>query len=140
MNISTEDKRKHLEMIQNIINRMASNSFVFKGWSITIIAGISTFAAKDSNLSLIFIPFISTLLFWGVDAYYLMMERSFRDYYKTVAKKPSDKIDFLMTPKGIGFKEWFVTLRRPILVSFYGIVLVMLATLYFILRSLNHGS
>lgn len=135
-----DDKRKHLEMIQNIINRMASNSFVFKGWSITIIAGISTFAAKDSNLALILIPFVSTILFWGVDAYYLMMERSFRDYYKTVAKKPTNKIDFLMKPKNIGFKRWFITLWRPILISFYGVVLVMLAILYFILRSPSHGA
>ena len=36
-----ESKLKHLEMIQAVINRMASNSFVFKGWSVSIIAGLS---------------------------------------------------------------------------------------------------
>ena len=32
-----ENKLKHLEFIQNIITRMNSNSFVIKGWSITLV-------------------------------------------------------------------------------------------------------
>lgn len=36
----TDQKIKNLEMIQQVINRMANNSFTLKGWSITIIAGI----------------------------------------------------------------------------------------------------
>ena len=35
-----ENKLKHLQMIQGIINRMASNSFALKGWSVTLVAGI----------------------------------------------------------------------------------------------------
>jgi len=30
-----ENKIKHLEMLQNVIARMASNSFIIKGWSVT---------------------------------------------------------------------------------------------------------
>ena len=35
-----EDKYKHLEMIQNIIQRMATNSFMLKGWAVTLIVAI----------------------------------------------------------------------------------------------------
>ena len=37
-----EAKIKYLEMIQNVINRMAKNSFLLKGWSITLLTGIIT--------------------------------------------------------------------------------------------------
>ena len=35
-----EVKLKHLEMIQAVITRMAKNSFLLKGWSITLTAAI----------------------------------------------------------------------------------------------------
>ena len=33
-----EIKIRHLEMIQAVITRMASNSFMLKGWAVTLIA------------------------------------------------------------------------------------------------------
>ena len=33
-----ENKRAHLEMIQAVITRMAGNSFLIKGWSVTLVA------------------------------------------------------------------------------------------------------
>lgn len=127
-------KHKHLEMIQAVINRMASNSFVFKGWSITIIAGISAFAAQGTSLGLLLIPVGATLLFWAVDAYCLMLERAFRDLYKYVAKRPNSRIDFLMNVENVGFKSWLSTLfTRPVLVAFYGVILLLLGVLFVIL-------
>jgi hypothetical protein len=142
-----EDKRKHLEFIQGVINRMASNSFLFKGWSITIIAGISAFAAKDSNSALMIVPIISTLLFWGVDAYYLMLERAFRNLYSTVSQKPANSIDYSMKPEGISASAWLkVLLGRWVLLLFYSTVLVMLVLLAFAINNYSlevriiHGS
>ena len=130
MRPTVEDKRKHLEMIQGIINRMASNSFLFKGWSITIIAGISAFAAKDSIGALMLVPIISTILFWGVDAYYLMLERAYRHHYNNVAILNPSKIDYSMKVDKASFGTWIKTFfGRPVLVLFYGVVLVMLVAL-----------
>ena len=42
-----EDKRKHLELVQGVINRMAGNSFMLKGWAVTLVAGIFALAGKD---------------------------------------------------------------------------------------------
>lgn len=128
-----DDKRKHLEMIQGVINRMASNSFLFKGWSITIIAGISAFATKEVSLPLMLIPVTSTLLFWSVDAYYLAQERLFRSLYNTVAELAPIEITYSMKTAPMIFSEWFRALWRPMLLAFYGTVLIMLIALVFIL-------
>lgn len=135
---SGDNKRKHLEMIQVVVNRMASNSFLFKGWSITIIAGISAFATKDSNRLLMIVPIVSTILFWGIDAYYLMLERAFRDAYDEVAAKNETNIDFRMKPSKIGFKKWLKTaFTRPILWLFYVTVLIMLIVLTMALNNIS---
>jgi hypothetical protein len=44
-----EKKLKHLEFIQGVISRMASNLFLLKGWTITLIAALFALAAKDSK-------------------------------------------------------------------------------------------
>ena len=137
---TAEDKRKHLEFVQGVVNRMASNSFLFKGWSITIIAGLSAFATTDSNTAFMVIPIVSTLLFWSVDAYYLMLERAFRNIYNKVAKTKPEQIDYSLTPakEDRTVKSWAkVFFGRPILVLFYGTVLVMLNILSLILN--NYG-
>jgi len=35
-----EKKLKHLEMLQGVINRMANNSFLLKGWSVVLISAL----------------------------------------------------------------------------------------------------
>lgn len=79
-------KIKHLEMIQLVINRMANNSFLIKGWALTIsLAGFGLFANnKKEYLFLVFILF-ACLIFWLLDAYYLRQERLFRRLYKDVS-------------------------------------------------------
>ena len=44
-----EKKLKHLEFIQQAVNRMASNLFLLKGWTVTLIAALFALAAKDSK-------------------------------------------------------------------------------------------
>jgi hypothetical protein len=36
-----ESELKHLEFIQGVIARLANNSFLLKGWSVTLVAGYS---------------------------------------------------------------------------------------------------
>ena len=127
---TTEDKRKHLEFIQAVINRMASNSFLFKGWSITIIAGVSAFAAQDPNPALMVVPVVATLLFWAIDAYYLMLERSFRKLYTKIAATSPDRIDYSMNVTEITITDWLkIAFGRPVLSIFYATVLIMLVML-----------
>jgi len=79
------EKLKYLEMIQTIISRMANNSFLIKGWTITLsLAGFSLFASKHENIYLFLIIF-STIIFWILDGYYLRQEKLFRYLYESSA-------------------------------------------------------
>ena len=134
-----EDKRKHLEMIQAVIARMGSNSFLFKGWSVTIIAAVAALAGGDTNPVLMLIPVVSTLLFWAVDAYYLMLERAFRKLYEKVTVTNPASIDYNMTPdrEFLGFRNWLKTLKTTVLSLFYGVILILLIFLIFVLNNIN---
>lgn len=44
-----ENRIKHLELIQVIITRMAGNSFMLKGWAVTLVSGIFVLASKDTD-------------------------------------------------------------------------------------------
>jgi hypothetical protein len=44
-----ENKHKHLEFIQAAVNRMASNLFLLKGWTITLIAAVFILGAEGSR-------------------------------------------------------------------------------------------
>lgn len=84
------DKQKHLEFIQSAITRMATNSFLIRGWSISLAAALIALAAKDRNGDLLRIAYLPCITFWMLDGYYLSLERKFRALYSTVAKTQSD--------------------------------------------------
>ena len=44
--IMKEDKIRYIELIQNIINRLANNSFLLKGWVITLLVAIFSLSNK----------------------------------------------------------------------------------------------
>ena len=90
------NKVKHLEMIENLIERMAKNCFQLKAWTMALVALSGGLAAKDSERKFIIIAFIPIIVFWLLDTYYLRIERQYRMLYKTITAKDDDKIDFSM--------------------------------------------
>lgn len=82
---SDDFRLKHLEMLQAIITRMASNSFLIKGWAITLASALFALSAKDADRSFAFLAVFPALTFWALDAYYLKLERVFRNRYDDVA-------------------------------------------------------
>ena len=89
-----EKKMKHLELIQGVIDRMASNSFMLKGWAVTLVAGIFVLAGKDTDKLYFLVAYIPVIVFWWLDAYYLLQERLYRSLYEKVQKTDEDSIDF----------------------------------------------
>ena len=100
-----EEKMKHLEIIQGVITRMASNSFALKGWAVTLVAGIFALANKDANGAYFLVAYIPIIVFWGLDAYYLLQEKLFRALYDHVRMLPNNKIDFAMNTSPKKFHE-----------------------------------
>lgn len=121
-----EAKLKHLEFIQAAIARMATNSFLFKGWAITIAAGLAAFAAVNTEAALLSIALVVTVMFWSLDGYYLWLERGFVALHNEVASKDETDIDFSMKiDKTDAFRAWLKTCRRYHLMAFYGSVIVV---------------
>jgi hypothetical protein len=121
-----EAKLKHLEFIQAAISRMATNSTLFKGWTITIAAALSAFAAANTKTAAIAIAIISTVLFWGLDGYYLWLERGFVALHIKVAAQQEAEIDFSMAiDRSRAFRKWLRLCIRFHLTAFYGIIIII---------------
>ena len=129
-----EAKLKHLEFIQEVIKRMASNSFLLRGWSITLVIAISTIASQTFKPSYVVIALLVTLIFWTLDSYYLWQEKRFRCLYEEVRKKDPSTIDFSMTLPDNHCKKcsWYSSVKSPIFISFYGVAALVLLALLFI--------
>ena len=92
--MNNENKIKHLEMIQGVINRMAGNSFALKGWTVTLVSGIFVLAGKDTDKLYFLVAYIPVIVFWLLDAYYLLQERLYRSLYEKVRNTDEKNIDF----------------------------------------------
>ena len=112
---------RHLEMIQNVISRMASNSFYLKGWTVTLIVGLLAFAnTKEMDSNFMYLALIPTGIFWILDAYYLYQERLYIKLYKYVSGLDNKKIDFSLNAKDFGkFYGLGLAIVSQTLVIFY---------------------
>jgi hypothetical protein len=87
---------KHLEITQGVINRLANNSFLIKGWSMAIIGAAILFIARIGTQSecLVLAFSVPVIAFWILDGYFLWQERLFRGIFNDV--RLHDKTDFEM--------------------------------------------
>ena len=81
--MNCENKRCHLNMIQQVITRMGNNSFALKGWSVGMMIAIYAFAGQNSHKAVV-VTLIPLIVFCFLDSYYLMLERKFRALYDDV--------------------------------------------------------
>lgn len=85
-----ENLHKEIDLIQECIKRMASNSFLLKGWTISLVAVV--LALSEKNVSpyflglVVLVPLIS---FWYLDAFFLYTEKLYRKMYEwVIAERP----------------------------------------------------
>lgn len=134
--MDTPNKHKHLDFIQAAINRMASNLFLLKGWSITLIAALFALAAKDANQLYILIAYFPLFIFWALDSYFLSQERKFRALYDHVRVLDESLIDFSMDTRPFSNDDrntWLGALCSQTLVIYYlGLAFVMLVLMYLV--------
>ena len=126
------DKEKlyvdELKIIQDVIKRMADNSFKIKGWTVTLIVIALIFKSK-TNLGMN-IAFIPLFYFWLLDAYYLRMERIYRKIYEWTIDNRNDSNDFLFDLKPTRFEDtvdsYVKTMSSMTLRIFYGSLFILL--------------
>ena len=120
----------HLGILQTVIQRMAGNSSSVKAWCITIVAAILVIVADKGNPKYVLIALIPTLLFFVLDAYYLALERGFRESYRVfVEKLHSGQLQasdlYEINPPGSLMEKFLLALSSFSIWLFYATLVVM---------------
>ena len=126
------NKLKHLEMIQNIVNRMASGSTFLKGWTVIFVAAVLGFILKNSQPIYVWLAIIPTLFFWGLDGVYLRQEKLFRKLYDKVRILEEENIDFSMDTSEVekDVKNWLRICFSKTIFPFYLPTLVVIVAVF----------
>ena len=123
---------KHLEMIQQVITRMANNSFLIKGWSLTLLAALLALALRDKIYQMLWISIIPVTMFWILDSYFLRQERLFRKLYdKYRIQDQETRTDFSMDTSELNsvISSWLCTIFSTTLLIFHGTVFFIVIAL-----------
>ncbi len=131
-----ENKARHLEMIQGVIARMDNNSFLLKGWAVTLVSALFALAASGSNKDYVLISYFVLPVFWILDGFYLHQERCFRTLFDKVREKTEVAIDFCMDTKAhnVGRNMWCQSLFSRVLFVFYGSTLAITSIVIFLVK------
>jgi hypothetical protein len=123
--------QSHLTILQSVIQRMANNSASSKAWCITLVSAILVIVADKGKPHYTWIAVIPTLLFFVLDAYYLALEKGFRNAYNNfISKLHSEALSaadlFVVVPQGwmfgffaksiVSFSVW------PFYVTLFGMI------------------
>lgn len=123
--------QSHLSILQNIIQRMASNSTSSKAWCITLVSAILIIVADKGKPHYALIAIIPTVLFFILDSYYLALENGFRNSYNEFIRKLhcGDIVHedlFAVLPKGSKTKLFLESVASFSIYPFYLTLLLMI--------------
>lgn len=131
----------YLTILQEVINRVATNSSGSKTWCIALVSAILVVIADKGIPELVWITIVPVSLFFLLDAYYLGLERRFRNLYNSFIKKlhnDSAVIEdaFIVSPPGGTRTTLSATVRAMGSFSvwpFYAVQVLMLLVVRFLL-------
>lgn len=138
---------KEIDLIQSCINRMAQNSFLIKGWMISLVAVVVALLPEKVTLDiriLCIVGFVITICFWYLDAFFLRMETLYRWKYSWVIKNRQSTLDYAydldphnsqtriggLAEPGI-LKTMFSQTLLPLYLLFLGVELFVFANAFF---------
>ncbi len=128
--------------IQNIINRMATISFIIKGWTVAVL-GIILLLSGTRYQALIAVFVL--LIFWYLDAYFLRQKKTYRVLYNEIVEKKlntGDEFFDMRTARretGIEVPKPSKFMLSKTLLIFYGSILVFMCAYVGILSARPYG-
>jgi hypothetical protein len=134
VNLDSPAVQSYLTILQGVIGRMASNSAGAKTWCIALVSAIIVVVADKGEPGYVWIAVVPVGLFFLLDAYYLGLERQFRERYNDfIGKLHEGKAEvqdvFIVTP-GSGLtgsmKAAFVACGSVSVWPFYLLLAIML--------------
>lgn len=89
---------EELKIIQDVISRKSSHSFLIKGWAISLVFATFLFNAEDNQILLALFPLI---VFWYIDAFFIHETRIYKLLYKWVSSNrlENNKYFFDLNPE-----------------------------------------
>jgi hypothetical protein len=130
-----EARRKCLldesKIVQDIISRMANNSFLIKGWAVTLVVISLLFRGTYYHHLIALIPWG---IFWIYDAYFLRLEKLYRELYDwLIANRLTSDEAFLDVSKksiesrfGKKVKPTAKLMFSNVLIIFYGFLFAII--------------
>lgn len=124
------DLFKEIDLIQECIRRMSHNSFMVKGWALTLIAGVTVISHGDNfndYILLVCSTIVPFICFWILDAFFLHTERKYRKLYEITLEKRRNgdmSYQFELNPKKVSINCFIRTMFSTTLSLFYGIPLL----------------
>lgn len=132
-----ENKARHLEMIQGIINRLSTNSFLLKGWSVILVSALFALSAHNASMNFIYLALFPAVFFWGLDGYFLWEERKFRALFDRIRLLPENEIDFSMDRSYSETRSWFSAVFSKTLIPFHGVLILAILAVMLITKSVE---
>jgi hypothetical protein len=128
---------KEAEIVQDIITRMGTNSFLVKGWAITLIVASLLITGFSYHRYVALLPWF---LFWAYDAYFLRMEKLYRKLNDWLVDNRLKSEEFLLNMNKSNLENRFgkktpclqQVMFSKTLVAFYGLLLVMIVFSIFV--------
>jgi len=132
---------KHLEFIQSVISRLSTDSFLMKGWAVTVSGAIFGFAADHKEWGVALVGLVPVAAFWFLDVYFVRKERQFRTLYDEVrVQRPEIPIlsmnVTLVEPKAR--HHWFRVTTSVTLLPFYGFLVIVGVVIAISTAATNH--
>jgi len=134
VNLDSPAVQSYLTILHGIIGRMASNSAGAKTWCIALVSAIIVVIADKGEPGYVWIALLPVGLFFLLDAYYLGLERQFRERYNDfIGKLHGGTAEigdvFIVTPGGGlsgSVKAAFVACGSVSIWPFYVLLALML--------------
>lgn len=127
---------KHLEIIQAIIARISTNSFILKGWTITICAGLVAISATLTNQLSLTALFL-LLIFWWLDGHFRSLEKKYRALYNDVRVLTHSDFNLdISSYRGWNYNIARCMISKSLLVFHGSLILILL--FYIVSKNINN--
>jgi hypothetical protein len=122
---------KETEIAQRVIDRMGSNSFIIKGWAITLVVATLLIGSSSHYHYVAFLPWF---MFWYLDAYFLRLEKLYRKLYGWLIGNRLTSQQFLLDMDKANLEKRFgkdvdclpQVMFSKTLLAFYGLLLALI--------------
>ena len=138
-----EVNEKHLEFIENVIDRMGRNSFQCKTWCFSVITALMVYLFSQPDNDVLRLRVLLTSLtvigaFFLLDTYYFHLEKGYRELYSMVAglKGKGDIVrnyDMNVPDSAKGCLNYLKAMKSPATGMSYGLLSIIIVCAYFLL-------